>query len=72
MTPFQKNKWLGVFSDLVQEVLLHLNWTVLKYDNLSQEERLALRKLKEAPKLMIKKSDIGGNVVLLSKENHEN
>lgn len=38
---------------------------------LDLEERIALRELSEAPNLIIKPSDKGGNIVLLSKQNYE-
>lgn len=48
-----------------------MDWTSLKTDdNLSQEERMALHELKEAPKLIIKKMT-KGNVVLFSEEHYE-
>lgn len=72
MPPFRKNRWLGVFLDLVQDDLTKVNWQRGRKDNLDPEQRRALRELKEAPNLVIKKSDKGGNVVLLSTEYYEN
>lgn len=42
MPQFQKNKWLGVFMDLVQGDLNKVNWTVNVTD-LSLDERLVLK-----------------------------
>lgn len=64
MLPFRKNKWIGVFLDLVQEDLSHLNWTHQRNYNFNPDERQALQELKDAPKLIIKKSDKRGNFVL--------
>lgn len=40
-------------------------------DNLSCDERKALRELRNADKIVIKQSDKGGNVVLLSLDLYE-
>lgn len=72
MPPFPKNGWLGVFLDLAQDDLTKVNWQRGRKDNLDPEQHQALRELKEAPNLVIKKSDKGGNVVLLSTEYNEN
>lgn len=64
MLCFQKNKWLGVFLDLVQEDLSPLNWTHQRNDNLDPDERQALQELNEGSKLIIKKGDKTGNLVL--------
>lgn len=71
MPLFRKNKWLGVFLDLVEEDLKKLNWETIMGDNLTYEERKALKELREADQVIIKKSDKGGNVVLLSVDFYE-
>lgn len=42
MPQFRKNKWLGVFLDLVQDNLEEVNWLKGTHDNLSSGEQLAL------------------------------
>lgn len=46
---------------------LKVRWDSIPRDNLSSGERSALRELSEAPNLIIKPSDKGGNVVLSKK-----
>lgn len=55
MPSFPKNRWLGVFQDDLTKV----NWQRGRKDNLEPEQHQALRELKEAPNLVIKKSDKG-------------
>lgn len=66
MPTLSKHKWFKVFLDLVQRDLSKVNWNWVGPNNLTSEERKALRELEEAPNLVIKKSDKGGNVVLMS------
>lgn len=71
MSQFQKNKWPGVFLDLVPEDLQKVNWVANTIDNLSPDECQALKELQDAERLVIKPSDKGGNVVILSTEKYE-
>lgn len=57
MPQFRKNKWLGVFFDLVEDDLSKLRWQMEFPDNLSHEERKALGELQEAEGLVVKKSN---------------
>lgn len=68
MLQFRKHKWLGVFLDLVLEDLKNVKWQNMTLDNLAPIERRAQRELQNAERLVIKKSDKGGNVVFLSEE----
>lgn len=56
---------------MVQKDLEEITWNPKKLDNLSLSERQALKELKEAKNLTIKKSDKGGNVVLLDDDKYE-
>lgn len=55
MPAFRKNKWLGVFLDLVEEDLDELNWDPAVGDNLTSEERTELKEFTEADQIVIKK-----------------
>lgn len=52
---------------MVQSDLDSLDLTKMGTDNLTHEERQALRKLREAKNIIIKRSDKRGNVVLMNK-----
>lgn len=72
MPTLSKHKWLKVFLDLVQRDLSKVNWDWVGPKNVTSEERRkALRELEEAHDLVIKKSDKGGNVVLMSETLYE-
>lgn len=71
MPQFCKNKWLGVFLDFVQEDLQKVNWMAIGSDNLMKDERKALTELQNDESVIIKPSDKGGNVVLLSAKLYE-
>lgn len=62
----------GCFSGLVQDDIKRVNWTGSATDNLFTDEHLALRELQETDRLVVKKSDKGGNVVLLSEDQYKN
>lgn len=68
---FRKNKWLGVCLNLVQEDLEKLDWESIPGDNLTREERRALKDLRQAEQIIIKKRGKGGNVVLHSVDQYE-
>lgn len=70
MLQFRKNKWPGVFLDVVQEDLDKVDRTITVTDNLSPR-KLALKELQNAERLVFKPSDKGGNVVLLSTNKYE-
>lgn len=70
MPPLWKIR-LGVLLDLVRDDLTKVNCQKMKDHNLDPDERRALREQTEAPNLVIKKSDKGGNVGLLSAEYYE-
>lgn len=42
MPLFRKNKWIGVFLDLIHEDLGKLEWGTAEPDNLKSKERIAL------------------------------
>lgn len=63
MPQFRKNKWLEVFLDLV--------WKNNIVDNLSCNERKAIKELRNAGEIVIKQSDKEGNVVLISVDMYE-
>ncbi|XP_068094495.1 LOW QUALITY PROTEIN: NIPA-like protein 2 [Hyperolius riggenbachi] len=66
------NHKLKTFRDLVQRDLHTVKWAPLnRKDNLTRGEREALEKLKQRDKIIIRESDKGGNVVLLSAEYYE-
>lgn len=71
MPQFRKNKRLGVFLNLVQEDLEKVEWKNSTGDNLSVDERKALKELQKAQEIVIKQSDKGVNVVLLSTDMYE-
>lgn len=71
MPPLSKHKWICLFLDQVQKDLVKINWNWRGIDNLTKEERMALKELKESTNLVIKGSDKGGNIVLLSENHHE-
>lgn len=48
MPPLSKNKWLNLFLEMVHRDLGNIEWTQKGIDNLSQEERQALKERKEA------------------------
>lgn len=54
MPQFRKNKRLSIFLDLVQEDLERLAW---KGNNLSGDERRALKELQEAREVVIKQTE---------------
>lgn len=65
MPSLGKNKWLSLFLEMVQADLNRVDWTERGPDNLSHEERRAIRKLNEVKPIVVIQSDKGGNVVLL-------
>lgn len=65
MPQFRKNKWLSLFLEMVQMDLKSIKWDGHLKDSLSREERKAIKELREARGLIIKRSDMGVNVVLL-------
>lgn len=71
MPTLSKHKWLQLFLDQVKQDLGLVNWSWIGPNNLTYAERKALRELEEAPNLVIKKSDKGANVVLLSEKLYE-
>lgn len=71
MPPMSKHKWIKLFLDQVQKDLRKISWDWKGLDNLTREERHALKELQEAPNLVIKSSDKGGNIVLLSERQYE-
>lgn len=48
-----------------------MDWTVRGPDNLSHEECCSIRELNEAKHILIKRSDKGGNVVLMDEKLYE-
>lgn len=71
MPSLGKNKWLSMFLEMVQADLGEIPWKQLGQDNLTPTERQALRELKEAKQVIIKRSDKGGNIVLMDDEDYE-
>lgn len=71
MPSLSKHKWLSLFLDLVQIDLEKVNWNWCCIDNLSIEECKALKELDEAPNLVIKKINKGGNLVLLGESMYD-
>ncbi|XP_073465173.1 NACHT, LRR and PYD domains-containing protein 3-like [Aquarana catesbeiana] len=71
MPALSKHKWLQLFLDQVKLDLGRINWEWLGSSNLTSSEKKALKELQEAPNLVIKRSDKGGNVVLLSEKIYE-
>lgn len=53
---------------MVQTDLNKIDWMRRGQDNISSEERCAIRELKEAKHLVNKHSDKGGNVILLDEK----
>lgn len=68
---FLKNKWLSLFIDMVQKDFKSTEWSKNKKGNLTRDERQALNELREAENLIIKRSDKGGNPVLLNENDYE-
>lgn len=56
---------------MIQIDLNQIDWTQKSIDNLSKKDRTALRKLQDAKEVVIKRSDKGGNVVLMSEEMYD-
>lgn len=71
MPPLSKHKQIQSFLEQVQRDLSTLDWNYRGIDNLRPEERKALKELKEAKEVIIKSSDKGGNIVLLSQDLYE-
>lgn len=71
MPPLSKNKWLQIFLELVQTDLERVDWSQKITDNLTTDERQVLTDLQEQSNIVIKKSDKGGNVVLLNQQYYE-
>ncbi|XP_068129765.1 cilia- and flagella-associated protein 54 [Hyperolius riggenbachi] len=71
MPALSSNKYTSMFMDLVAEDLKLINWKKKGSDNLGIGEREALRDLQENVKIEIKRSDKGGNVVIMSREYYE-
>lgn len=69
MPPLSKYKPIEFFLAQVKRELSGVNWKYKGLDTLSREERKALRELEEAPGIVIKGSNKGGNVVLLTEAN---
>lgn len=70
MPPLSKS--IEFFLAQVKSDLSKVNWEYRGIDDLTREERKALRELEEAPGIVIKGSDKGGNVVLPTEEQYEN
>lgn len=66
-----KHKWIHLFLEQIKNDLskIDLNWRGV--NNLTKEERRVCRELKKAPDIVIKGSDNGGNIVLLSQTTYE-
>lgn len=62
---------MKVFLDLVKDDLNKIDWSWRGLDNLTSEERKALSELERAGGLIVKSSDKGGNVLLLSSDLYE-
>lgn len=71
MPPLSKHKSIEFFLAQVKRDLSRVNWRYRGIDNLTKEERKALRELEEAPGIIIKGSDKGGNLVLLTEDQYE-
>lgn len=71
MPPLSKNKWLNLFLDMLQTDLEKADWTQKSPDNLTDGKIPALNNLKKRNNIVIKKSDKGGNVVLLNQQDYE-
>lgn len=69
MPPIYKHHWMKIFLDLVKDDLHRLDWSSRGLDNLSSDERKAMHEV--VRDLIIKSSDKGGNVVLLSSDMYE-
>lgn len=68
MPPLHKHHWISVF---LGTTLIKINWTQRGPDNLSSQDRWALSELEHADDLIVKSSDKGGNVVLMSADMYE-
>ncbi|KAM9324650.1 KN motif and ankyrin repeat domain-containing protein 4 [Gastrophryne carolinensis] len=67
--PLSSNRYTSLFLQAVQRDLQKVSWRVPKDgDNLSELERSALKDLQRAPKVIVRPSDKGGNVVLLDRD----
>lgn len=74
MPPLGKNKWLSLFLDIVRTDLNDINevdWTQRGFDNLLTSEQWTLRELQEARHVVKKRSDKGGNVMLMDGKLYE-
>lgn len=69
--PLSKHKLIEFFLTQVKRDLSKVNWEYGGIDNLTRQERKALREMEEAPGIVIKGSDKGGNVVLLTEDQYE-
>lgn len=56
---------------MVQNDLSKIDWTQKGKDNLTKDERAALMELRNAKNIIFKKSDKGGNVVLMDNKLYE-
>lgn len=72
MPPLSKHKSIEFFLAQVKRDLSKVNWKYRGIDNLSKEERKALKELEETPGIVIKGSDKGGNLVLLTEDQYGN
>ncbi|XP_068129502.1 extracellular calcium-sensing receptor-like [Hyperolius riggenbachi] len=71
MPSITSNKYVSVFLELVEEDLRKLDWNMAPpTQNISVAERKALQELQNAPSLVIKPSDKGGNIVLLREHDY--
>lgn len=68
MPPPSNHKWISLFLHQVQQNLAKINWNCKEIDNLIKEERRVLKELEEAPNIIWKGSDKGGNIVPLHNE----
>lgn len=73
MPPLGKNKWLSVFLNQIQTDLHQIDWSNKGRDNITkeEEERRAIKELTQAKDIILKRSDKGGNVVLMDAEKYE-
>lgn len=72
MPPLSKHKSIEFFLAQVKRDLSKVDWKYRGIDNLTREERKALKELEETPGIVIKGSDKGGNLVLLTEDQYEN
>lgn len=66
-----KNTYLSLFQEMIRNDLNQMDWSKNYADNLSKNDRSALKDLHQAKGVVIKRSDKGGNVVLLSEDMYE-